>query len=194
MKKDISAATLTLFEEKVISSFLLIKVGGFSWTTLPYDYLGYSSDTPIVSIDPPKMSTSNKSENTKIALADPEYILRPSIETGFYGKVFEIKVGFLNTSDQYLVNISGNQTAPGGILEDLVTAYKGKIVKYEYLISPEGEVILSIEGGSPFSDFALTKSLLVSKSQIQETYPTDTSYDEMLEDSNQTILKWGKIS
>ena len=182
----------------VRSEFYLFKLGPnvnsveLKYTTLPYDHTFdnelYISNNGIVGIDQPRMSDSLDREAFDINISDNDHLLRTSLDTwNMFGAPFKVYLGYINTTD---TTIDG--AAPNTPLNGKFVAYEGYVDTYAYSITPDEEIILSIEGSSPMSALDLTRTLLTSKAYIREKYPTDSCFDEVTESSDVVTVKWGK--
>ena len=183
-----------------IESFLLLRIGPnpealtYCYTTLPYDYINsqdgytYSKENRMVGIDPPRISDSLDREAFKVTLADTDGTLRSTLDTwNMSGVPFIISSGFINNTSETIQGIS-----PGAPFSDKIIAYEGTVDTYTYTITPDEQIILTIEGASPMGSLDLTRTLLTSKAYLNQEYPDDTSYDQVTEDSLQVTLRWGK--
>jgi len=187
----------TLMSNDTVVSFLLITLGPdsdanvYRFTTLPYDYTkdgdvfisGY-----IQAIDPPKVSDHLDKGTFRLTLADPGYVFRAVMENGkMTGSDFIVEVGFINNTGADLDMVSPDQP-----LDEYITAYKGQIDSYAYVINTDEEVLLTLEGASPMGSLDLKRSLLTSKNYQDQKFSGDISYDELLEGSSSVVLLWGK--
>jgi hypothetical protein len=200
--KRLSAALKTLMNQDVMVPFLLIKIGPdtasnqLTYTTLPYDYTHngdiYLADHPIVGLDSARISDTLDKESFKIGLSDPNLILRGLFEGSTLGASFQgapmvVYIGLINNSGGVLDGIAVDQP-----MLDVIIAYRGQIDTFTYTITPDEDIVLSIENGSPMSVLDLTRTLLTSRDYLQRKYPGNTSYDEVYEGSEAITLLWGK--
>lgn len=200
--KIMSDTLKAIIAQDHISSFLLLKIGPFqtgayiTTTTLPYDItIGgtlFTSDARIVSVDSPKLSSPIDREAYKISLADPKMEYRVAIEEGVSGVDIKVWAGFINTTNMTIEGIPpGN---PFTQESNLFMLYSGILDTQMYTISTDSEILLSLEGSSPMGPLGLKRTLITSKNWMQQHYPGDTSYDQLLAGSTQVLLLWGKES
>lgn len=182
--------------------FLLVKLGPnkdgitFRYTTftegLMYNGEWYSADNGLSYVDPPKLSELLDREAYKISFSDPSYELRSFLEGGsftsqFTGANVEVIGGFVNITES-----SEFDTAPGRPYKDFMILYKGYLDVANYSINSNEEIILEFECASPMGVLDLTRTILNSKNYLNQKYPTDTSYDQVLESGAKLELQWGK--
>ena len=73
---------------------------------------------------------------------------------------------------------------------DLLVSYKGYIDSVTYQNNFEQAAIV-IEASSPMADLSLVKTVITSKSGMDQLSLTDTSFDSVI-DKNESIVRWGR--
>ena len=149
-----------------ISYFYLITIGPFKdandvTTTLRHTPIAsgiiigstfYSGDNYLVSIDPPRMSSTVDKDSYKIVYADNNFFWRPIFEKGFSGAPVSISVGFYNTSSGPL---GGAQRGmPLTSASDTIVIYSGFSDQNSYQIDMNGEILVTLECSSPMGSLA----------------------------------------
>jgi hypothetical protein len=178
----------------------LIQIGPFAYdnyvfaaTTASHDIVmggvTFVKASPIIKLDPPRLSPSVDREVYKIHLSDPEYSFRERLEGGAFGTPVSVKatIGVPNFNAN-----AGVFRAESVVTEALVTAYKGTLDSYMYNISPEGDVVLELICTSPMGALGLTRAILTSPNWMRQRYPGDNSFDQVSEGSRQIALLWGR--
>jgi hypothetical protein len=181
-------------------SFALFRIGPnpatntLCYTTLPYDYINpvdgftYYANNKVVRVDPPRISDSLDREAFKISIADSDGSIRSTLDGwNMHGVPFVLYAGIINNTNGMI-----DGTQPGAPFDDKIIAYEGTVDTFAYVITPDENVMLDIEGTSPMGALDLTRTLLTSKAYLNQEYPGDTSYDQVTEDSLKVTLLWGK--
>jgi len=202
--KDIPQDIQDRMDSNNLEPFLLLRIGPNAadtvellYTTLPYDYTWanppgddktYISEGRLISIDPPRVSNSLDKETFKVGLSDSDRTLRATIDSWkMHGAPFVLLAGAVNNTPNTI-----NGTPAGRPFPDMLTSYKGTVDTWSYVITPDEQIVLSVEGTSPVAALDLKRTLLTSKIHLEQRYPADTSYDQVMEGSNEIILLWGK--
>lgn len=180
----------TVLQNPTIETFVLVRINDYYTTDYPTNItLGdgstYISDGKLVSVDPPKLSSSVDRELYKVALADPDYSIGNNMQTGLVGRPFQVRLGFVDPTT----------LQPYTAITDTVLIYKGFVDNIAYNIETgnNGEVILSVTGASPMADLDLVKTFYISKDFIRGLNATDNSFDQIYEGSGSVNLKWGRV-
>jgi len=199
----LSSVVNTLLSRSSIKYFFLVSVGNTDHTTsLPYDITmsngtTYLANNGLISIDPPRQSTTVDSEAYKISFADPNYMLRSYFESGAVGDDLRVYVGFINNTAAPMVDAGGVSVQVGEPFKDMrdaVMSYRGFVDSHGYSIEPnESRVIATIQGASPMADLDMVRTFMTSKDYIKQFSANDTSYDQIYEGSVSILTKWGKI-
>jgi hypothetical protein len=188
-----NSTLIALLQNPVINAFYLVKIGlpsGFYLTTSHFANITlsngdtYLSDGKLLSADVPKLSSVVDREIYKVVLADVDYTLGAAMQTGIVGKVFEVRIGFIDPATE----------VPYTQIENTILAYKGIIDSIGYSIETgnTGEAALSISGASPMADLDLTRTPYSSKEYIRGLFPNDSCFDQVYEGSGPVNIKWGK--
>jgi len=200
--RKLSATLQELMSRNVTSGFFLVKLGpnkegtAFRYTSLPYDFTYdgevYYSNNGLSSLDPPRLSDILDKEAYRITIVDPQYALKPFIEGGgntshFTGSPLKVVGGLVNVS-----GVTEFATDPGGVYPEFMTLYQGRLDEAAYSITLDEEVVLNLSGSSPVGSLDISRTLLTSKTYLQDKYPGDTSFDQVYEGSESLKLLWGK--
>jgi hypothetical protein len=169
------------FALPVVSSFFMVSLNGtIHISSLDYDvvvegttYLGNGS---LVSVSPPRMSSTVDREAYTIQLADPSFNFGAMFDDGAIGMPVVVRLG-----------------AAG--IDASVTVYSGRIGSYEYEVDTGdiGSVMANIVCTSPMSDLDLNRTYYCSKDYITKLSSTDTAYDAVFDGSGPINLRWGKV-
>lgn len=194
-----NASIKTLMSQDFISTFYLVELNLNSSvvrdTTIGYDFTFnsqvFSSSGYLLSVDPPKMSSTVDREAYKVTYSDPDFSLRSEMETGILGKRLKVWIGFMNTLDAPLAGIDPGQ--PMTNAGDIILVYSGFVDSPAYTYNPDGEIVASIEATSPMGALDSTITLYTSKDSLQQRNPADTSFDQIYDGSAGIQLLWGKI-
>lgn len=170
-------------------AFYLVTIGSyrttshFSDVTLS-DGSTFVSDGRLLTIDPPRISTSVDRELFKLALSDDDDGLTSLLESNPVGAPFEVRIGFINTSTgQPYTNINDTVVSYGGIVDSV-----GQSIQTGEL----GDKQLIVNGASPMADLDAVRTFTGSRDYIRGIAPDDSSFDQVYEGSGQVNLKWGK--
>jgi hypothetical protein len=198
-----NVATILALQD--ISYFYLVELGPYlnlSWvsTTKRYITLGvdktiggnlYSGNSKIISVDPPRMSSSVDRESYKITLVDPDYEFRGLFERGFSQINVKISIGFFNTSPGVLGGVAPGE--PILSISDTIVVYAGKVDNQVYAVDmDDGGVLCTLECTSPMGAIAMSRPRLTTNDSIQQINPADTSFSQVYKGSKGVGLLWGK--
>lgn len=147
--------------------------------------VNYISDDYIVSVDPPRTSTTVDREQYKVTLADPYFTTAISAETGLIGRKMEARIGFLSATTNLPL------TDPA----DSIVVYKGRIDGLAATISAAevGEASFVMSFASPMVSLDMRKGLYFSRDTMRSRNPADSSADMIYTGSGSLIMKWGKL-
>jgi hypothetical protein len=183
-----SPAIIAILENPSIETFYIVKIGSYATTSYfnntIINNVTYLADGKLVTVDPPRLSTTVDRELYKVILTDSDYALGNLMQTGLVGQDFEVRLLFLNPATNLpLTNV-----------EDTILVYKGAVDNIAYSIDTgnNGSVALAITGTSPMSNLDLAKPFTASKDFMRNKYPTDSCFDQVYEGSGPVNLKWGK--
>lgn len=203
--RQISNTVRTLLEGDYVEAFHLVKIETrpTAETTsvvmrsssvavdinIPGDGLYTVSD--LLSIDPPKTSTTLDRSVYNITFIDPLFTKRALFEGNLNGTKATVYLGFFNTFETVY-----NGTQPGqpflGI-GDIITIYAGFVDTCSYTLNPaEGTVVANIECNSPMNSLNLKRSLYTSREELRAINATDSAFDHVYAGSSKFTLKWGK--
>lgn len=193
------------------TSFVLIQIGPwphngtytrFNSSGVPITatdpYLGtvfYPADFPLISIDPPRISSEVDREAYRFTVSDPDFLFKPLLDSGAVGTQIVMRAGVMEEGVTSLTSVGSPRTAPiieGNMLSSLFVLYKGRVDRHVYNITEEGEVILTFECSSPMGALGLKRVMVTSRDWLRQRYPGDASFDRIYEGSQQQILQWGK--
>lgn len=176
------------------------------YTTLPYDIVlennTYSSDHPLVGVDPPKLSSNTDREAFKLRFADPEMNYSGLCNDMINARI-SIRGGFFNTTGSAIQATNGQLIEPNQAIvnpSDLLLIYKGFIDVVRYNLSEEDGAILEMECASPMASLDALNSFYTTTNSLRQRVPAaewaaapDTAFDNVsLGGKSQEIL-WGKI-
>jgi hypothetical protein len=185
--RQFSTAVQTVLDSDLIEFVFLIKLNfnsAYYLTSNSYDvvYDGntYLANSGLYEFDSPKFSTVVDRESYKVVISELFEEMMPEFKYNVVGKSIEVYVALQDANGQLLTTTA-----------DVLSVYKGVVDKPS--ISNDFETKLAIlEGTSPMSDLDMVKTFISSKDGMDQKSATDTSFDEVYEDSEIT-LKWGKV-
>lgn len=185
--REFSSNVLNVINSGTIKYFFLIdlyfsehyRFTSFS-SDITYDGNTYISDGGLFEVDAPQFSNILDKEAYKIVITDLVDEMASHFKTGVVGKKVQVKIGLL---DEF--GIPMTDTA------DILNLYTG------YVDAPTIEnnwdtKVAVIEGTSPLADLDSVNPFSSSKQSIRQRDATDSSFDEIYEDSEAEI-KWGKV-
>ena len=183
--RTLNPTLLAALTSDTIKHFALIDIqmtsGTFYFTDLPYDITvgsaTYVSDGGLVEYQAPRQSSQVDRETFKLTLSDNLGVLKPEVEQGLAGKNLMVRLGIFDVYDQPSTT-------------DLLVSYKGYIDSVTYQNNFEQAAIV-IEASSPMADLSLVKTVITSKSGMDQLSLTDTSFDSVI-DKNESIVRWGR--
>jgi hypothetical protein len=156
----------------------------YYYTSLPFDvnWNGntYSADNGLMGFEPPRYSTTVDREAYKITLDAIDQTLVNEVEAGIVHKPVTVRIGFM---------VNG---VPQLGINDTIHSYSGTVSAPSIEINDD-EKKLILECSAPLSDLDATSTLYTTKDGISNIDPTDTSFDQILEGSDEIKLKWGKL-
>lgn len=188
-----------LLRQDFVDIFILAKIepteeAEIRYTTLPFDitYKGqvYVSSNLLHAVDAPKLTGILDKETFKIVFADPDFLLRSTLELGLYNSNLKVMCGFVNTLSMPLGGAEPGQPLLGDA--DTFVGYEGLVDMYAYAIDTAGDTFVSLEGASPMGSLGLTRSLITSKEWMRTKHKDDSSFDSIYAGSKQELIKWGK--
>lgn len=185
--RTFSTAVQTVLDSDLIEFAFLIKLefnSNYYFTSNSYDvvYDGntYLANGGLYEFDSPKFSTVIDRESYRVVISELLNEMLPEFRSNVVGKTIEVFVALQDANGQLLLTT-----------DDVLSIYKGVVDKPS--ISNDFETKLAVlEGTSPMSDLDMVKTFISSKDGMDQKSATDTSFDEVYEDSEIT-LKWGKV-
>jgi hypothetical protein len=139
----------------------------------------WTSDGGLFEVDAPNFSSIVDREAYRVVITDLSNEFSDEFKKGVVGSPIKVYIGLLNSNGIPL-------TGTG----DIVNLYSGYIDTPSIKIDWDTKYA-TLEGTSPLSDLDQVKSILVSKSGMDNFNLGDTSYDQLYDDS-EIRLKWGK--
>ena len=204
--RTVSSNVGTLLALDNISYFYLITIGPFKnasdvITTLRHTPvaggitiggIAYSDNNYLVSVDPPRMSSTVDKDSYKIVYADNNYYWRPIFERGFSGAPVIIAVGFYNTSPGVLGGAQRGE--PLLSATDTFIVYSGFSDQNSYQIDMQdnGEILVTLECSSPMGSLALSRVLVTTDDNLRQRFPNDNSFEQVFLGSKGIDVLWGK--
>jgi hypothetical protein len=140
----------------------------------------YQSESGLFEIESPKLSTVVDREAYRVVLTDFNDEMSAEFKANVIGKDIHVRIGLIDTNNNPLLNSN-----------DLIEVYKGTVDTPTISIDWENKTAV-IEGTSPMADLDSVNSFISSKSGMDQKSSTDTSFDNIFQDSEAT-LKWGKV-
>jgi hypothetical protein len=182
-----SSAVQTLIDSGNIEYFFLITLeftNTYRMTSyrsnLIYDGDTYIADGGLFEIDEPKFSSVVDREAYRIVIAEDLDEMSAEFEANVVGKPIDVKVGFVDTNGQPLLNV-----------DDVVSIYKGNADSPSITNNWE-EKLAVIEGTSPMADLDAVNVRYTSKDGMDQINTNDTSFDEIY-GGREITFKWGKV-
>jgi hypothetical protein len=150
----------------------------------------YTGGSKLITVDPPRLSSSVDREAYKISIADPDYEFRGLFERGFSQIKVTISIGFFNTSSHTI----GSTLVGSPFLDiaDTIIVYKGYIDNHVYAIDLNGGTVVSIECTSPMGSLNMSRPRLTTNDSMKQLNITDTSFSQVYQGSKGIGLLWGK--
>lgn len=185
--RTFSTAVQTVLDSDLIEFAFLIKLGfnsNYYLTSNSYDvvYNGntYLANGGLYEFDSPKFSTVIDRESYRVVISELLNEMLPEFKSNVVGKSIEVFVALQDANGQLLLTTS-----------DVLNIYKGVVDKPSIVNDFETKLAV-LEGTSPMSDLDMVKTFISSKDGMDQKSTTDTSFDEVYEDS-EIMMKWGKV-
>ena len=185
--RTFSSAAQTVLDSDLVEFTFLIKLdfnSSYYLTSNPYDvvYGGntYLANGGIYEMDSPKFSTVVDRESYQIIISEVLDQMMPEFKLNVIGKPIEVLMVLQDANGVLLLDPA-----------DVLSIYKGTVDKPT--INNDFETKLAVlEGTSPMSDLDMVRPFITSKDGMDQKSATDTSFDEVYDNSEITI-KWGKV-
>lgn len=187
---QLNSTVQNILMQPLVEAFYLVNIADTYKTTSFFDDITlsngeeYAADGYLLSVDPPRLSTTVDKEAFKLVLADPEFLTGPFVDQGLVGQSAHIRLGFINQTTKQ----------PELHVDNTLTIYKGRVdaVAYGANLKGVGDVGLSIICASPMSNLDLRKQFFTSKEFVRNLSSDDSSCDQVFVGSGTIQLKWGK--
>jgi hypothetical protein len=195
---NLSPALKTILSQPTVETAILVKIHTLSFTSsyLPITVAG-DTYTPsedavrLISVDPPKVTSTVDRASYSITFADPDM---------YFGQWLEdlVSPGLVTTPEQgytglpvtvRLAVLSGSSYSAESLL-----LYKGVVDTGSYAVDLEefGESIFTFTCSSPMSSLDMIRTFYTTKNDLRGIYATDAAFDQIYEGSGQIRLLWGK--
>lgn len=139
----------------------------------------YQKDPGILDYDQPRQSSTVDREAFTLVISDNFNVFKNIINFSQASSPVKVRVGFFNEDG-----------TPNTSSENFLVSYEGFIDKVSYSNDFE-EALITFEFSSPMQDLGLVKTLITSKSGMDQFSLIDTSFDKII-DENESVLLWGK--
>jgi hypothetical protein len=182
---------LSMLQAGTIRTFYLVKIQGLLNTTdfsmdISFNSETYWSDSRLVNIEPPQLSSVVDRELYKLVLADPDMSLSPTVEANLVGKQVSVWLGLTDFLTQATTLVCSPSNS--------ILIYRGQVdsASYSYNTTALGEALLTIACASPVADLDMKKPFWTSKEFIETINPGDRAFDLVNQGSAKINLRWGK--
>jgi hypothetical protein len=145
----------------------------------------FIGNSPIIELQPPKISSVVDREQYVITLADVSYEYGVLSENNLVGMPAQVGIVFIDY-DTKEPNLNANE---------VLIVYKGQIDAASYLIetSEIGSTIYKLACASPVANLEAVKSFYTSKSFLKDKIRSDdVSFDQVAQGTGSLRLKWGR--
>ena len=185
--RNFSSAVQTVLDSDLIEFAFLIKLefnSTYYLTSSSYDvdYDGntYLANSGLYEFDSPKFSTVVDRESYRVVISEVLNEMLPEFKLNVVGKSIEVFVALRDANGDLLTST-----------DDVLHVYKGTVDKPS-ITNDFDQKLAVLEGTSPMSDLDMVNNFISSKDGMDQKSDTDTSFDEIYNDSEIT-LKWGKV-
>ena len=186
----LSPRLISMLSQPAIEPFYLVQIGDSTRLTSYLSELALSDGRvflpgDLVSLDPPRLSSSVDRESYKITIADPRMEYGAMFESGMVGTLIAVNVGFIDQGTKQ----------PELNINNVFTIYKGHIdsVAYQISLDEVGSSVAVITCASPMSNLDMAKPFYTSRDFIRQINADDSSFDQIYEGAGPVQLKWGKV-
>jgi hypothetical protein len=145
----------------------------------------FIGNSPIIELQPPKISSVVDREQYIITLADVNYEYGVLSENNLVGMPAQVGIVFIDY-DTKEPNLDANE---------VLIVYKGQIDAASYLIetSEIGSTVYKLACASPVANLEAVKSFYTSKSFLKDKIRSDdVSFDQVAQGTGSLRLKWGR--
>lgn len=146
----------------------------------------FIGNSPIIQLEPPKISSEVDREQYTITFADVNYEYGVLSENNLIGMPVEVGIIFIDY-DTKQPNLNSNE---------VLIVYRGQIDSASYAIdtSESGSVIYKLSCASPIANLEAVKPFYTSKSFMKDKIKADdTSFDQVAQGTGALRLKWGRV-
>jgi len=146
----------------------------------------FIGNSPIIELQPPKISSVVDREQYVITFADVSYEYGVLSENNLVGMPAQVGIVFVDY-DTKEPNLNANE---------VLIVYKGQIDAASYLIetSEIGSTIYKLACASPVANLEAVKSFHTSKSFLKDKIRSDdVSFDQVAQGTGSLRLKWGRV-
>jgi len=187
MARSFSSAFTTALNSSSLNYFFLIEIDLASTNyytsfhrNIVYGGHTWLGDGGLFSIEPPNFSSILDREAYTVVLTDIADSVSDSFKLGVIGNTIKVHLGLLDSNGDPLLGTG-----------DVAPTYSGFIDSPSVSISWD-EKTAKIEGTSPMADLDQVNLTMVSKDGMDQKNSTDTSFDNIYDDS-ETHISWGKV-
>jgi hypothetical protein len=183
---QLNSVIMNLLSQPTVEAFYLIDFSNYRLTNfysnLEVNSNTYSNSVGIVSVSPPKLSTSVDRETCTIVLDDPSFQFGQFAEQNLVGVSLRIRFAFID------------QTTKQPDTNNTLLVYQGIIDQVVYSIESDqiGSSQFGIVCASPMANLDATRPFYTSKQFVRNLNPEDSSMDQVYEGSGSLLLKWGR--
>jgi hypothetical protein len=195
----LSHALKTILSRPTVETAILVKISNALLFTSSYLSITTAGDTytpsedtvRLISVDPPKITSSVDRASYSITFADPDMYFGQWLESLVPpGSVGTHERGY--TGLPVMVRLAVFDAA--SYLTDSLLLYKGVVDTGAYSIDLEefGESVFTLTCSSPMSSLDMIRTFYTTKNDLRGIYATDAAFDQIYEGSGQIRLLWGK--
>jgi hypothetical protein len=146
----------------------------------------YTGNSPIIELQPPRISSEVDREQYTITFADPNYEFGILSENNLVGMAVEAGIILLDYETK-LPNLNS---------QEVLLVYKGRIDSSSFSIdtSEFGAVLYKLACASPVANLDAVKPFYTSKSFMKDKIKSDdTSFDQVSQGTGTLRFKWGRV-
>jgi hypothetical protein len=183
---QLNQTIMNLLSQPTIEAFYLIDFLNYRLTNfyrdLQVDGITFTNSVGILSVSPPKLSTSVDRETCTIVLDDPQFQFGQVAEQNLVGTSLRIRFAFVNQ----------NTKQPD--TNNTLLVYRGVIDQVTYAVESGGvgSSQFGIICSSPMANLDATRAFYAGKQFIRNLNSEDSSMDQVYEGAGSLLLKWGK--
>jgi len=185
--REFSSTVESLISSNNIRFFFLIELNFIQnyyltshYTDIDFGGNVYIADGGLYEYDSPKQSSVVDRESYRIVISDVSDTLITEFKANVVGKPITVHCGLLDSNNQPLLGTN-----------DLIVVYRGFVDSPSINNDFEQKTAI-LEGTSPMADLDAVNNFVCSRDGMDQKSSTDTSFDDIFEDS-QINIKWGKV-